>query len=336
MVALQLVGSPTSQFFYNLSLLYAKTVVRPKGFSLVFVIAFPDGTWSLSDNIESNSKRLSFEQIISEVKSGDLAIPHMFCPKGLTSIRILFEDILEIPLVGSSGHSLSLTQNKNVTKTICKTAGIKVPSGYLLRIYDEKKEDQSFKFPVIIKPNKADNSNGLTLLKSTFKLKVALQDAFEFDNEILVEEYIPGREIRGAVIELDGSFSTLAFIEYKVHDKRPIRYAADKLEFDRNGTLVSQSDKKQIPAECPAVLSSDLKSQLSEMMIKAHKALNCRDFSMFDFRIHEDTNQPYLLEAGLFWSFSEVSMITSMLSAENKDLTEITELIWKQAANRRI
>jgi len=334
MIALQLVGSPTSEFFYNLSLLYAKEVVQPHGFDLTFVTAHPDGTWSVSKTLDNNTKKLSLTEMIAEVKSADLAVPHMFCHKGLTSIRTLFEDILNIPLVGSSGQSVSLTQNKFVTKTICKTAGIQVPDGCLFKISEQNSETKNFEFPVIVKPNNADNSDGLSLVKNSDKLNKALEKGFRFDDEVLVEEYIPGREIRGAVIELGGTFRTLPFIEYKVHHENPIRYAQDKLKFDEKGNLVSQSDKKQIPAECPAKLSNDLKFQLSELMIIAHKALKCRDFSMFDFRIHQDTIQPYLLEAGLFWSFSKTSMISNMLSAENENLIEMTERIWNQAKLR--
>jgi len=335
MIALQLVGSPTSDFFYNLSLLYAKEVVQPYGFDLKFVTAYPDGSWSVSSKLEDKTQKFSIEQMIAEVRSADLVVPHMFCQKGLTSIRILFEDILNIPLVGSSGHTVGITQNKFLTKTICEKAGIKVPDGHLIKISEEYTETKNFKFPVIVKPNNADNSDGLALVKHPNELKKALKKSFEFDDEVLVEDYIPGREIRGAIIEIDGAFKTLPFIEYKVHSKRPIRYAEDKLKFDERGNLISQSDKNQIPAECPANLSSDLESQLSEMMINGHKALKCRDFSMFDFRIHENTNQPYLLEAGLFWSFSNTSMISAMISADNQNLVEVTDRIWNQAKLRQ-
>ena len=129
LTALQLVGSPTSRFFYDLSLLYAKEVIQPEGFRLLFVAAYPDGFWSVSDSLTGQMYKISFEEMVGLVGDADLAVCHMFCKKGMISIRILFEDVLNIPVVGSSGHCLGLAQDKFLTKSILKEAGVWVPSG---------------------------------------------------------------------------------------------------------------------------------------------------------------------------------------------------------------
>ncbi|MEM6967294.1 MAG: hypothetical protein AAF573_21200 [Bacteroidota bacterium] len=56
---------------------------------------------------------------------------------------------------------------------------------------------------------------------------------------------------------------------------------------------------------------------------------------MYDFRIHAQTGKPYLLETGLFWSFSEASMISTMLQAQQIGLESITASIWKQTTRRK-
>ncbi|MEM7183417.1 MAG: hypothetical protein AAF518_21075 [Spirochaetota bacterium] len=63
-------------------------------------------------------------------------------------------------------------------------------------------------------------------------------------------------------------------------------------------------------------------------------ALGCRDYSLFDFRIHEKTEEPYMLEAELFWSFGKISMISRMLHANKQDLQEVTLELWHTAAKR--
>ena len=336
MVALQLIGSPTSDFYFNLSLLYAKEVVTPAGFELLFAVVYPDGSWSVSTSIEQTSVRVSLLEMSELVKHASLVVPHIFCTKGLTDLRIFFEKVLQLPMVGASGYVLKLAQDKQLTKLICANAGVGVPRGKVFSTTaDEPEIEASLKYPLILKPNRADNSDGLSLVHNKDEFKEGLKKGSSFDDQVIVEEYIPGREIRGAVIEVKGKFEVLPFIEYQVNAKSPIRFAEDKLKFDGNGNLVGQSDKLKIPADCPAILSDNLKENLSTLMIKSHKALGCRDFSMFDFRIHKQTGNPYLLEAGLFWSFSPKSMISSMLAAENKDLIEVTGQLWRQAAARK-
>ena len=335
MIALQLVGSPTSNFFFNLSLLYAKDVIRPKEFDLLFAIAYPDGQWSVSKSIDERSEKITFTEMIKLVKKSDICVPHMFCDKGLTSLRIFFEKILEIPLVGSSGHTMKIAQDKYLTKLICADAGVPVPHGIKMTSSDmDRFSGQSIKYPLIIKPNCADNSDGISLIKTQNELEKGLEKAFTFDKEILMETYIPGREIRGAVIKKNGSFDILPFIEYGVNEDNPIRNPEDKLKFDKDGRIIGQSEKLKVPAQCPAKLEANLKTDLSRHMIACHKALNCRDFSMYDFRIHEASGKPYVLEAGLFWSFSPKSMISSMLSADGTRLQDITHALWMQTLLR--
>lgn len=333
--ALQLVGSPTSQFFFDLSLLYAKAVVQPKDFERLFVIAYPDGSWSVQEQLSQKTSKLTFVQMIETVRRADVVVPHLFCQKGLTTWRIFFEDVLQIPMVGSSGHTLSIAQNKQLTKFLAAAAGVRVPKG--ICVTSTIANDAVLKnlnFPVIVKPNKADNSDGLALVRTLSELEVALTTALQFDEEVLIEEFIEGREIRGAIIETNGQFQTLPFIEYQVTESHPIRVRTDKLKFGAKGELLDQSEKREVPAQCPANITSDFQTTLSEMMIQMHQKLDCRDFSMYDFRIHEATGQAYLLEAGLFWSFSKTSMISAMLEVGGEDLKDITRSIWQQAMAR--
>ena len=230
LVALQLVGSPTSKFFFDLSLLYAKKVVQPDGFTLLFAIAHPDGSWAVSENIEQINSKITLSEMIEQVRVAAIVVPHLFCPIGLTSLRIFFEEVLDIPMAGSSGHVLGIAQNKQLTKLLAADAGIRVPKGIRLT----KKASNSttlalLQFPLIVKPNSADNSDGLALVQQRTELDHAIETAFHFDEEVLVEEYIAGRELRGAIIEENDEYHILPFIEYAISEKHPIRQREDKL-----------------------------------------------------------------------------------------------------------
>merc|ERR1711937_228579 len=125
-------------------------------------------------------------------------------------------------------------------------------------------------------------------------------------------EYIAGREVRAACIEEeDGTLTVLPKIEYFLED---IRTSAHKLQTDKSGKLSSnaiKAAKKDGDRQCPADLSPDLHKRIDDMVMKAHRVLKCRHYSLYDIRI-DANEQPYILEAALFCSFSPLSVIPCM------------------------
>ena len=109
---LQLAGSRVSDFYYNLSIIYAKEVVQPVGVSSYYAVVNPDGFWQLGSSLESLSEKLSLQEMISRLPEIDVVVPHMFCFPGMTSFRALFEDLLGLPVVGSPSHCTALATNK--------------------------------------------------------------------------------------------------------------------------------------------------------------------------------------------------------------------------------
>ncbi len=85
---------------------------------------------------------------------------------------------------------------------------------------------------------------------------------------------------------------------------------------------------------CPANVAPELFEKLANAARAAHIALGCRDYSLYDFRVHKETNEPYLLEAGLFWGFGEISMISRMLKADGHNLENVVLELWQTAAKR--
>merc|ERR1712216_631177 len=143
-------------------------------------------------------------------------------------------------------------------------------------------------------------------------LAAAMQYAFSFDARVVVDDYIAGREVRVACIEEeDGSLTVLPKLEYFLED---IRTSAHKLKTDSSGKLSSDAvreAKKDGDRKCPADLSPELHQRIDTMVKRAHRALSCRHYSLYDIRINAD-EEPFILEACLFCSFSPVSVIPSM------------------------
>jgi len=170
-----------------------------------------------------------------------------------------------------------------------------------------------------VKPCNEDNSRGITLVRKEEDAAAALEYAFGFDERVVVDEYIAGREVRAAVVEAeDGSLVVLPKIEYFLTD---IRTSAHKLQTTSDGKLASDSitaAKKDGDRKCPADLSDEIHARIDKMVILAHKALKCTHYSLYDLRI-DSTGQPYVLEAALFCSFSPLSVIPAMATHCGRD-----------------
>lgn len=328
---LHLAGSRVSEFYYNLSIIYAKEVVQPTGVKSYYAVVNPDGFWQLGTSIDSLSEKMLLQEAIANLPPVDVVVPHMFCFPGMTSFRGLFEDVLGLPVVGSPSSCTALATNKAQTKSVVSASGVRVAKAQLLR----RGDTVTMEPPFIVKPNSEDNSLGVTLVWNETQVAEALQVGFEHDETLLVEDYIPGRELRVGVVERGGKLSVLPAIEYLVSQEHPIRTVYDdKLQLRSDGTPSKQVENLAAKPVCPADVAPELFEKLADAAKRAHIALGCRDYSLYDFRVHAETNEPYLLEAGLFWSFGKISVISRMLLADGQSLEDMALELWSVAAGR--
>lgn len=324
---LQLVGSAESEFYCDLSRLYAKDCMAALADSnrYEFYTAYitPDRLWrfphSLSREDIATAPPVPLSEAIALItaKNIDLVLPQMFCLPGMTQYRALF-DLLNIPYIGNPPDVMAMAAHKAKAKAIVATAGVGVPGGELLRPGDKP----TIKPPVVIKPADSDNSLGVTLVKEGESYDIALKTAFEYADEVLVEEYIElGREVRCGIIVKDGELLGLPLEEYQVNSQdHPIRNSADKLKKTEEGDLYLTA-KDNIKAWI--VDPKDPATETVQAAAKiCHRALGCRHYSLFDFRI-DPQGQPWFLEAGLYCSFSPKSVIPSMAKAAGFSLDEV-------------
>lgn len=328
---LHLAGSRVSKFYYNLSIMYAKEVVQPAGVKSHYAVVHPDGLWQLGASLDELSEKMPLQEMISELPSLDVVVPHMFCFLGMTSFRSLFEDIIGLPVVGSPSHCTALAANKSHSRSVVSASGVKVAKAQQFRQGDTLR----MKPPFIVKPNSEDNSLGVNLVKNEAEIAEALRIGFEYDQTLLIEDYIPGRELRVAVVERNGKLCVPSAIEYFMSEEKPIRTAEDKLESLPDGTLLQNRNTASRRA-CPADIAPELFEKLADAAKRAHIALGCRDYSLYDFRIHSETNEPYLIEAGLFWSFGRISVISLLLEVDGETLEDVALKLWSSAAARTL
>ena len=319
-------GSPTSRFFYDLSLIYARETFVPAGWNEKFIVVEPNGKWRTGDSLSRLSKNREPQAVIAEMSKDSIVVPHLFCYKGMTEYRNFFENILGYKLIGSSGDVMATAADKNLCRKKVQKQGVHVAPGGLIAEIDAYK----LKLPIIIKPNQEDNSVGLSMVSNKRNINDAIRTAGSYGEMILAEQYISGREVRIAVLETANGYLVPPVIEYLVTAENPIRQTSDKLKIGLNGNPKYQAQDTPVGMICPANLDSALHKKVSDYAISAHQALGARDYSLFDFRIEEGTDIPFFLEAGLFWSFSEAGMISKMLQAGGYEIEELIRKIWER------
>jgi D-alanine-D-alanine ligase len=213
---------------------------------------------------------------------------------------------------------MALGADKVKAKAVVAAAGVRVPAGEVLR----RGQQPTMAPPVVVKPSAGDNSFGVTLVRERSEYAAALDSAFEHGDEVLVEAFVElGREVRCGVLERDGELVCLPLEEYNVNPvSKPIRSYDDKISRGSGGDL------RLVAKEGTKAWVVDPGDPITEVIWEAarrcHQALGCRHYSLFDFRV-DPGGQPFFLEAGLYCSFAEQSVISVMAKAAGIPLRDL-------------
>lgn len=319
---LHLVGSAVSDFYADLSRLYARdclaAVTGPYEHHIAYVT--PDGRWrfpvDLSPAAVTAAPPVDPADAVGRLVAldVDVMVPQMFCVPGMTSYRALF-DVLGIPYVGNTPDVMALAAHKARAKAVVAAAGVDVPPGELLRAGDRP----SVAAPAVVKPVDADNSLGVTFVRTRADYGAALAAAFEHSDVALVESYVDlGREVRCGIVVRDGELVCLPLEEYAV--EAPVRTLSDKISRTADGDL--RLVAKNTPRAWIVDVDDPVTQAVWEAAKRCHVALGARHYSLFDFRIDPD-GRPWFLEAGLYCSFAPTSVIAVMATAAGISLDEL-------------
>ena len=335
---LQLAGSAVSEFLGDLSRLYTRDCLEhtadPARYEFHVAYVTPDGQWRFPASLSRDAIRAAppvpLAGAVRQLAALDLhvALPQMFCLPGMTSYRALL-DVLALPYVGSPPGVMALAAHKANAKAIVAAAGVRVPAGEVLR----RGQQPSLAPPVVVKPVDGDNSLGATLVRDRSGYPAALEAALAHSGAALVESYVElGREVRCGVIVRDGQLLCLPLEEYNVDSAtKPIRDYADKISRNTDGELsLVAKDSTRAWIVDPG---DPLTKRVHAAARRCHMALGCRHYSLFDFRI-DPAGQPWFLEAGLYCSFAEKSVIATMARAAGISLPELLRTAIAEATGR--
>lgn len=219
-------------------------------------------------------------------------------------------DCLNIPYTSCNAATSALTFNKRYTVAVAAFAGIPVAKSLHLFRDNPLPADRildALKLPVFVKPNNGGSSIGMSKVNEPGQLAAALEKAFREDEQVLVEEFIRGREFTIGVFRHAGRIIDL-----------PITEVISQNEFFDFQAKYEGASREITPAEIDEVTANRIRSEAR----RAYEVFNCSGVVRMDFIYHDIESKPYLLEINTVPGQSEASIVPQQVRAMGWSLEE--------------
>jgi D-alanine-D-alanine ligase len=219
-------------------------------------------------------------------------------------------DCLKIPYTSCDAATSALTFNKRYTVAVAAFAGLNVArSLHLFKniLITPQQILNELKLPLFIKPNNGGSSIGMSKVNEAEELQAALDKAFKEDTQVLVEEFIKGREFTIGVFKSKGNIIAL-----------PITEIISKKEFFDYEAKYHGASEEVTPAKVEERIADQIRSEAK----KAYSVFNCHGVVRIDFIYNEADGKPYMLEINTVPGQSEASIIPQQVKAMGWSLKE--------------
>uniref|UniRef100_A0A7C3MHZ6 D-alanine--D-alanine ligase n=1 Tax=Dictyoglomus thermophilum TaxID=14 RepID=A0A7C3MHZ6_DICTH len=233
-------------------------------------------------------------------------------------------ELLGIPYVGSGVLASALALNKVMAKKIFLYHKIPTPKWIEISKKDMETKDlekileniKKLKKPWIVKPSNQGSTIGLSIANDKDELIKALEYAFRFDQYILIEEFIRGKEITASIYDIDNTICL------------PLIEIIPKTGFYDYQTKYTPGLSEHI---IPARLSEETYKKAQELGVLAHQALGCRHLSRVDMIVEEDTQNIYVLEVNTIPGMTETSLYPESAKAFGIEFPDLIDSFIKSA-----
>lgn len=231
-------------------------------------------------------------------------------------------DMLKIPYTSCNAATSALTFNKRYTVAVAAFGGIYVAKSVHLFKNSSAIADsllQQLQLPVFVKPNNGGSSIGMSKVNEPGDLKEALEKAFKEDEQVLVEEFIKGREFTIGVFKSGEEIITLPITEIK----------SKKDFFDYEAKYVAGMSEEVTPA----LVAEEIADKVRSNARKVYQLLNCRGIVRIDFIYNEANEQPYMLEVNTVPGQSEASIVPQQVKAMGWNLKDFYSALLEECFN---
>jgi D-alanine-D-alanine ligase len=220
-----------------------------------------------------------------------------------------------MPYTGSGIESSRLAFDKVATKKKFESQGVPTPPYAVMKKSARDIPRLKQAFPWVVKPNKQGSSVGISIVREEGELAKSVKLAFESDDEILLEAFIPGREMTIAVL----GDEALKVVEIKPKSGW----------YDYQNKYTKGATEYLVPA--PVTKHQEL--CLQTLAVQAHKCLGCRDVSRVDVRM-DPNDQNFVLEVNTLPGMTETSLLPKAAAAAGITFPQLCDRLVRMAARR--
>ena len=235
-------------------------------------------------------------------------------------IQQLLEDA-GIAYVGSGVKASADAMDKAVAKDLFLAAGLKVAPGIVIKKGGTYPDPQTITYPVFVKPSSGGSSRGTHKVKSAEQLGAAIDDALTYDDKVLIENAINGREIECAVLERDGTSYASVLGEIVVNPQFEF--------YDFEAKYLDDATTVKIPADIPEADAQAI--QIAAM--QAFDALGCQGLARCDF-FYSDDNQIIINEINTLPGFTGTSVYPKLWQATGVTYSALITALIDSAINK--
>ncbi len=227
-------------------------------------------------------------------------------------------EVMGIPYTGSGILASALGMNKTVSKQVFRSRGLHVGPYEVVYANEASRANaliEQIRYPVVVKPHAEGSSVGVSLVFKKEDVDPAVELAFRYGNEILIEKFIKGREVQVGIVG-DRALGAIEIVP-----KRAFYDYAAKYEQGMSDHF--------FPARIPeAIYTRTLEAGLA-----AHRAIGCRGYSRVDFIIDEN-NVPYILEVNTLPGMTATSLLPEIAKGAGIPFPDLIEEILRLALAR--
>ena len=226
-------------------------------------------------------------------------------------------DLTGVPYTGSGHLASALAMDKDLSKRLFRAAGVTTPDWQMVRRGDSEEWRTSawvdatvaeLGLPMIVKPSKQGSTVGLSLVKSREDVAPAITEAFRHDDEVMIEQYIPGRELTVGILG---------------DEALPVGEIIPKHEIYDYECKYTPGMAQEV---FPASITEPQRTLVQELALKAFRALKLSGCARIDFRM-TDEGTFYCLEANTLPGMTELSLIPQAAVAAGISFPELCERI---------
>lgn len=228
-------------------------------------------------------------------------------------------DIAGVVYTGSGHTASAMAMDKDVTKRLLRDAGVPTPD-WLMAPAETADVEALLGYPLVVKPSKQGSTVGLTVVKARAQLQPAVDLAYRYDDEVMLERFVPGRELTVPVMD-DAALPVGEIIpEHEI--------------FDYECKYQPGMSQEIFPAD----LTDAVATNVQQLALQAHRALKLGGYSRVDFRLDEN-GAAWCLELNTLPGLTAQSLVPQSARAAGMTFPEfcdrVCRLALEHARNRR-